>query len=110
MAATPETTTATKKPFITRKRVLTAAFAIAVGALAIDDLKLRVENFVLGAVVETLIEENEALRQNQENDSGNGPFIIIPQEKDRIYEISAPAREITIPAHKAAPTARLTSI
>lgn len=102
MSATPEATTPAKKPFLTRKRVLTAAFAIAVGALAIDDLKLRVENFVLGAAVEELMEENEAMRQNQENDSGNGPFIFQP-DKGRTYEISIPAR-------KPAPRAGLTSI
>jgi hypothetical protein len=91
-------TPATKKPGRWRKGLLIGAFALAVGALALDDLSLRVDNYFLGAAVvvqqqaiEELAEENAILREMvEQGERGGGEFRVLPQGP-RTLEVSAKA-------------------
>lgn len=101
MTEKPVATTPKKGKWL--KRVAVTAFALAVGALALDDLGLRLENEELATGVDQLLEENGNLQQ-QLDQKGGGDFIVIPRDNNRTIEISAPATRVVKPAVPAGQT------
>lgn len=77
------------------KGALIAAFALATGALVVDDLSLRVENYVLREAVVELLLENDALQNNPGGD------VVPMQPKNRTLEVSAPAKSAPLKPAKA---------
>ena len=73
-----------------------AAGALATGALVVDDLSLRVENYMLREAVVELLLENDALQNNP----GGGDVVPI-QPKNRTLEVSAPAKPAPLKIAKA---------
>jgi hypothetical protein len=77
------------------KGALIAAFALATGALVVDDLSLRVENYVLREAVVELLLENDALQNNPGGD------VVPMQPRNRTLEVSVPAKPAPVKAAKA---------
>lgn len=78
------------------KGALITAFALATGALVVDDLSLRVENYMLREAVVELLLENDALQNNP-----GGGDVVPMQPKNRTLEVSVPAKAVPVQQPKA---------